>query len=332
MYDVAVVRDLGPAALPGLALLAVLAATALAFRRRPWIGFAGAWFFLLLAPTSSVLPIVTEPCADRRMYLPLLSFVVPLAVAARLRLGARTFCVAAAATAALLAWRTSAVAATYRDQATFVTHAAASNELANGSFLAGRILASHARVLHEAGRTAEAHAAVERAMRCEAPGRAERLALANVRQEQGRIDDAERALRALVRDYPDYPEAMGNLGGLLHDRATGLPPPAAAPLLDEAERWLARAVAAGPRRAEIQNSMGVLLHTRGRTAEAVPFLRRALELRPDFAEAARNLGIAWLVLDRPQDALAVLVPLLERSPGDPLLQQLVAAARERAQR
>ena len=34
-------------------------------------GFPGAWFFLILAPTSSVLPIVTEVAAEHRMYLPL---------------------------------------------------------------------------------------------------------------------------------------------------------------------------------------------------------------------------------------------------------------------
>jgi hypothetical protein len=74
-------------------------------------------------------------------------------------------------------------------------------------------------------------------------------------------------------------------------------------------------------------TMGVLLHARGRTEEAVPFLRRALELRPGFAAEARHLGIAWLALGRPADASPCLAPLLEQAPGDPVLQQLVAAAR-----
>jgi protein O-mannosyl-transferase len=56
-------------------LLALLAATVWAVRRRLWWGFWGAWFFLLLAPSSSFLPLPTEPAAERRMYLPLLAVI-----------------------------------------------------------------------------------------------------------------------------------------------------------------------------------------------------------------------------------------------------------------
>ncbi len=38
-------------------------------RRRPPLAFALFWFFLILAPTSSFVPIVTEWCAERRAYL-----------------------------------------------------------------------------------------------------------------------------------------------------------------------------------------------------------------------------------------------------------------------
>ncbi|PYR76575.1 MAG: hypothetical protein DMF87_17920 [Acidobacteria bacterium] len=55
---------------------ALVAATIVAFIRKPPIGFLGAWFFLTLAPTSSVMPISTEVGAERRMYLPLIAIVV----------------------------------------------------------------------------------------------------------------------------------------------------------------------------------------------------------------------------------------------------------------
>jgi protein O-mannosyl-transferase len=41
--------------------------------RKPWLGFLGAWFFIILAPSSSVLPIFTEIAAEHRMYLPLIA-------------------------------------------------------------------------------------------------------------------------------------------------------------------------------------------------------------------------------------------------------------------
>ena len=56
-------------------IAALLAATLWALRRAPALGFLGAWFFLILAPTSSFVPIVTEVAAERRMYLPLAAVV-----------------------------------------------------------------------------------------------------------------------------------------------------------------------------------------------------------------------------------------------------------------
>ncbi|MGD0389966.1 MAG: tetratricopeptide repeat protein, partial [Tepidisphaeraceae bacterium] len=43
---------------------------------KPWLGFLGAWFFIILAPSSSVVPIFTEIAAEHRMYLPLMALVV----------------------------------------------------------------------------------------------------------------------------------------------------------------------------------------------------------------------------------------------------------------
>ena len=46
----------------------------LLLRNSPW-GFVGAWFFLILAPTSSFFPI-TDLAFEHRMYLPLLPLVI----------------------------------------------------------------------------------------------------------------------------------------------------------------------------------------------------------------------------------------------------------------
>ena len=50
----------------------------LLLRRRPVAGFAS-WILAILAPTSSVVPVVLQPVAEHRMYLPLIA-VVALAV------------------------------------------------------------------------------------------------------------------------------------------------------------------------------------------------------------------------------------------------------------
>lgn len=70
-----------PAAVAVLSLLALVLAV---YRRRPEVGFLGLAVFLLLAPTSSIIPVNTEVGAERRMYLPLAAVSI-LAVAALCR-------------------------------------------------------------------------------------------------------------------------------------------------------------------------------------------------------------------------------------------------------
>jgi len=69
-YGTTTVRDWR--ALPGLLVLGALMVGTLCAWTKPrwrWIGFLGAWFFLLLAPSSSLVPIATEVAAERRVYL-----------------------------------------------------------------------------------------------------------------------------------------------------------------------------------------------------------------------------------------------------------------------
>jgi hypothetical protein len=71
-----IVHDLSAALAPGVFVLALLVLSIAACIRRWWPGFLGAWFFLILAPTSSFMPIFTEIASERRMYLPLAAVVV----------------------------------------------------------------------------------------------------------------------------------------------------------------------------------------------------------------------------------------------------------------
>ncbi|MGE0445238.1 MAG: hypothetical protein AB7P99_08410, partial [Vicinamibacterales bacterium] len=67
---------LGDVWLQGLLVLALIALVIVALVKTPAVGVLGAWFFITLAPTSSIVPISTEVGADRRMYLPLVGIIV----------------------------------------------------------------------------------------------------------------------------------------------------------------------------------------------------------------------------------------------------------------
>jgi tetratricopeptide (TPR) repeat protein len=67
--------------MPGVIVIGVLlAATVVALVRRPMWGFAGAWFFLILAPTSSIMPI-RDLAFEHRMYLPLAAIAAAAVIA-----------------------------------------------------------------------------------------------------------------------------------------------------------------------------------------------------------------------------------------------------------
>jgi protein O-mannosyl-transferase len=91
------------AILPGLLVLLAAGIIIAALFRWPRAAFAGAWFFVTLAPTSSFVPIATEVAAERRMYLPLAALVVLVVLSAyRLAMLSRATRAALPATAAVI--------------------------------------------------------------------------------------------------------------------------------------------------------------------------------------------------------------------------------------
>lgn len=66
---------------PAIGILLLLGLTAWALRRYPKLGFLGAAFFLILAPTSSLVPI-RDAAFEHRMYLPLACVLVLIIIGA----------------------------------------------------------------------------------------------------------------------------------------------------------------------------------------------------------------------------------------------------------
>lgn len=63
---------------PGILTVLLALGTAWALWKRTWIGFLGAWFFVILAPTSSFNPL-PDAAFEHRMYLPLAGVVAGMA-------------------------------------------------------------------------------------------------------------------------------------------------------------------------------------------------------------------------------------------------------------
>jgi tetratricopeptide (TPR) repeat protein/NADH:ubiquinone oxidoreductase subunit 3 (subunit A) len=164
------------AVLPGLIVLTLLAATIYLCLTRPWWGWIGAMFFLLLAPTSSILPIISEVAAERRMYLPVLIWTIPTVIFFTLLLDylRRRYNPSLATCAAVLfvlvvipnglaMYGAYEHAAVFRNEIAFWTDVYAKNPCTNRSFQSSNILTTYGKTLEDQGRKLDAFALFQRA-------------------------------------------------------------------------------------------------------------------------------------------------------------------------
>lgn len=122
--------------------------------------------------------------------------------------------------------------------------------------------------------------------------------------QQGRLAEAERGYRDVLRQAPDDAGALHLLGLIVAGRGAA----------EEAEGLLRRAVERRPAYFEAHNSLGNFLLDAGRSAEAEVCLRRALALAPEFALAHYNLGRLLQQNSRGGQALAAYQRALELEP------------------
>jgi tetratricopeptide (TPR) repeat protein len=261
-----------------LALAALLAATGVALRRSPPAGFAACWFFLILAPSSSVIPLVTQPMAESRVYLSLAG-VAALGVMGGFALAGRR------------ALPVFAVAAVALGLETFQRNQAYASELAIWSDSVAKLPANSRAhnnlgfVLDAGGRTREAIAHYEESLRLNPSFAEAHYNLGNAwLKDPGRLNDAIAQFREALRLEPGLAEAHNSLGNVL----VGLPDG-----LGEAVAEYEAAIRLKPGYAEAHNNLGMALaKTPGGMGRAMQEFETALRLKPEFADAHVNLGNA----------------------------------------
>lgn len=169
----------------GLAALAALAAAAWIWRKRePLASFGVFVFLLLLAPTSSIVPI-RDPLAERRMYLPILGLIlVTLALLRRWRAGHSTV------TGGLIAVVALAGIATYQRNQVWAGSIPLWEDAAAKSPAKARPRFQLAFAYYESGRCAEAAREFDVASRLDKPNYDLLLDWGLALECSGRYDDA----------------------------------------------------------------------------------------------------------------------------------------------
>jgi tetratricopeptide (TPR) repeat protein len=262
-------------------LLPLLAATIVALWKRPALGFLGASFFCILAP-SSLMPGTRQSLAEHRMYLPLAPVVVlgmlATAVAWRRwlprldrRFGWGLFAVVTAACCAL----------TVRRNADYRSGMSIWSDTAEKQPENGYAQSVYAALLIDDRQTAAGISHYEAAVLL-LPANADlRFDLANALVEGGRVDDALNQYDQAVRLKPDFADAQCNWGLAL--LKTGR--------IAEAAGHFAEAIRLNPVNPDVHYFLGVALARSGRLAEAKTAFEDAVGLSPDNRDFRYNLNL-----------------------------------------
>ena len=289
-------------------VLAAAAWTWVLLRRNSPLGFLGAWFFVILAPSSSVVPVSTEIMAEHRMYLPLAAVAVLAVVLLRRVLGTRLIVPAACVVAAILGVMTELRTQAYRDSYTFWSdvarkvpaNAGAWNNLglilqsrgdsrgAIEDYLRALAIAPHYAYAHynlgnallAAGHAPESVEQFEKALEFRADDPAIPFALGGALAAEGRWLPAAAAYRSSLKLNPTNSQALFGLGEVMV-RAGNLP---------EAAKAYGAVVAMHPELPDSRVNLGNVLAQQGRFPEALQQLKEALRLDPRAADVHNDLG------------------------------------------
>jgi tetratricopeptide (TPR) repeat protein len=295
-YGTMVVRDVALVA-PQALLLALLAAgTVIALWRRPVLGFLGTWFFGILAPSSSIVPVATQTMAEHRMYLPLAALIV-LAVLGMHRLVGSRSLLLFLGLAAGFGWLTAQRNHDYRSEIAIWSEPAAQP----GS---SRARCSLGIALVDAGRLTEAAAQFAEALRLDSQNAEAHAGLGGILAQRGNLAEAVAENEAALRIDPGLAVAHNNLGNAL----LGLGRAA------EAVVECTKAVQLNPRDARAHYNLGYALLQSGRTTEAIGGFQEALRLKLDSADLHYNLGNALIQAGRIAEAIPQYEAAVQRAP------------------
>lgn len=276
-------------AAPFIAVVVLVVGTTLwMFLRRFPAGFLLCWFFLILAPASSVIPVMQQPIGENRVYLSCAGIVTLGVLAAHAVIGLRRSLWAAGIAVLAFGLITARRNLEYRSEIRLWTDTALKAPLnARAHYNLGV-------ALDYAGRRADAIARYQRAIEI-APRYPEPYNnLGNALSEDGRMQEAIPFLETAIELKPDFADAHYNLGYAW--LRAGNP--------TRAIELFQKTAAIDPRSADNYNNWGVALITLGRHAEAPPILQRALALRPNFADAHSNLSVALFQMGRVDEAIS----------------------------
>lgn len=302
-----------------------------AWRGRAW-GFCGLFFFVVLAPSSSIVPIASQTMAEHRTYLPLAGLCALVAAAGVAWLGARVWMafVVVAAALGLATWSRNADYASrigmYEDLAARLpSNARALALLADYHQREGNLEAAQqwlersvalepvveslnnlGNVLQARGDLAGARSLFDRALALRPTDPTTLSNLGNALAAEGRTDEAIARFEAALREKPDLAAALFNLANTLAE---------AGRFADALTRY-EQALLLTPDDVEVRANYSATLMELGRVDEAIAQIRKAVDRRPEHAGLRNACGVTLARAGRPREALAEFEEAVRLAPDN----------------
>lgn len=332
------VASFGAAVPAGILIVALLAATGWLVWRRHVVGFLGAVVFLVLAPTSSFMPL-DDLVAERRMYLPLAAVVALAAIAAwRLLAGhaQRARILAAATGAIVIALATTTIARNldYRNDVLIwgsalrvnPDNARAHSNIGPALVASGKgdeavkhyqraleldpdyvIALNNLGVAYDtAGEYAKAIAQFKLAIAAKPNYAGPRSNLAKAARHMTNWPMAAQAATESLALRPDDPDTLLTLAIALAKLGR----------IDAAHAQYRKALEVNPEFAEAHAFFGQALARAGNIADGLAHAERAIALAPNSAATHAMYGAVLAAAGRRDDALVQLRRAVELDPND----------------
>ncbi|MHC4640890.1 MAG: tetratricopeptide repeat protein [Planctomycetota bacterium] len=318
-YNWPIVKDFGRILPPMLFILAILGTTAWGLIRNHWWAYLSAWFFVILAPTSSFVPI-KDLAFEHRVYLPLAGPVALLVAGGYILLQklAKRF---------------------HRSKETGGSLIKGGTESCLGIILVIAIITMLILTTISRNKDYQSAASIWQTVIDVVPDNHRAYYNLGIAfKAQGNLDEAIRQYRKALDLKPNYAKAYCNLGEafrnqgnlgeavLQYRKALHLKPKfaiahhnlgvalSAQGKLNEAVSHYRQAIQINPNDALLYNGLGSALQSQGKFDKAISNYRQALQINPKFVSACNNLGMALQLQDRLDEAISYFRQALQINP------------------
>lgn len=261
-----------------VSFLIILAIIVFAFKMRKknvFISFFIFWFFIILIPTSSFMPI-EDVLFERRLYLPSLGFIF-IALWLGQKIDLKKITAFILILVVLFSFWTFQRNKAWKTQFTLWNDALKKSPHKPRTHINLGFLYLKAQDLQRA----EDH--FKKAIELDPNSANAHLNLGLVYLLKKDYDSALKEYELALKIRPDYPAAYSGLGTVYRKKGE----------LEKAEKNYRKAIELEPKFAEAYANLAIVLGQKNQTQEAIELLKKSISLNPEIPEAYFNLGLLY---------------------------------------